>query len=110
MMQISNVGLEDLKEYEGFRADAYRDTGGVWTVGFGTTRLDGRPVRKGDHVTQQKAMECLKLDTSSSQACINEAVKVVLKQQQFDALVSFVYNVGSSAFRSSTLLKKLNLG
>lgn len=109
-MQISYNGLEALKEYEGFRADAYKDTGGVWTIGFGTTIADGKPVTQGMWCSQAQAIEWLRVDCAGAQTAVNQLVRVPLKQNQFDALVSFIYNVGEDAFRKSTLLRLLNQG
>lgn len=107
-MQISYNGLKFIKNEEGFRAEAYRDTGGVWTLGFGTIKVDGRPVEAGQTCTEQEAEAWLHSDLAWAQTAVNQLVKVPLKQHQFDALVSFVYNVGETAFRNSTMLKLLN--
>lgn len=107
-MQISYNGVEFLKEREGFRDKAYKDTGGVWTIGYGTTKVDGRPVDAGLTCTKQQATEWLKADLSWAQTAVNKLVRVPLKQNQFDALVSFVYNIGEYAFSRSTLLRLLN--
>jgi lysozyme len=109
-MQLSYNGLEALKEYEGFRDKAYKDTGGVWTIGYGTTVVEGQPVECGQTITLAKAIECLKFDCAWAQTAVNQAVRSSLKQSQFDALVSFVYNIGEQAFKASTLLRKLNAG
>jgi lysozyme len=109
-MQVSFNGLEILKEHEGFRAEAYKDTGGVWTIGYGTTRVDSKPVIQGMKCTNAQALEWLRADTSSTQTAINQLVRVPINQNQFDALVSFVYNVGEDRFRKSTLLRLLNAG
>jgi lysozyme len=108
-MQISYNGLELLKQLEGFRKDAYLDTVGVWTIGYGTTRVDGKPVEAGLTCTEAQAQEWLSQDISWAQTAVNKLVKVPLKQGMFDALVSFVYNVGEDQFRRSTLLRLLNL-
>ena len=108
-MQISYNGLQLLKELEGFRKEAYLDTGGVWTIGYGTTRVEGKPVEAGLTCSEAQAQEWLSQDISWAQTAINKLVKVPLKQGMFDALVSFVYNVGEDQFRRSTLLRLLNL-
>ena len=109
-MQISYNGLNLLKELEGFRKDAYLDTGGVWTIGYGTTRVEGKPVEAGLTCTEAQAEKWLSDDIAWAQTAVNKLVKVPLKQGMFDALVSFVYNVGEEQFRRSTLLRLLNLG
>lgn len=109
-MQLSYNGLEFLKDQEGFRAKAYKDGGGVWTIGYGTTRVDGKPVEEGMTCTESQALVWLGQDTASAQTKLNQLVKVPLRQNQFDALVSFVYNIGEDAFEKSTLLRMLNMG
>lgn len=109
-MQISYNGLNLLKELEGFRKESYLDTGGVWTIGYGTTRVEGKPVEAGLTCTEAQAQQWLSDDIAWAQTAVNKLVKVPLKQGMFDALVSFVYNVGEEQFRRSTLLRLLNLG
>lgn len=108
-MQLSDKGLQLVKDSEGFRSKAYQDTGGVWTVGYGTTRINGRPVTKFDTVDELYAVVLLKADVASAEESVTRLVKVPLTQNQFDALVDFVYNLGEGQFSKSTLLKKLNL-
>ena len=108
-MQVSYNGLMLLKELEGFRKESYLDTGGVWTIGYGTTRVEGKPVEAGLTCTEAQAQQWLSNDIAWAQTAVNKLVKVPLKQGMFDALVSFVYNVGEEQFRRSTLLRLLNL-
>lgn len=108
-MVLSDNGLQLVKDSEGFRSKAYQDTGDVWTVGYGTTRINGRPVTKFDTVDELYAVVLLKADVASAIDTVNRLVKVPLTQNQFDALVDFVYNLGEGQFNRSTLLKKLNL-
>ncbi|MND20258.1 Lysozyme RrrD [compost metagenome] len=96
-----------IKTAEGLRLTAYKDGGGVWTIGYGHTGAD---VREGLTIPLSEAERLLTRDLRVAENHVNGAVKVKLTQNQFDALVSFVYNVGGEAFRSSTLLKKLNAG
>jgi lysozyme len=109
-MKLSYNGIQFLKEREGFREDAYLDTGGVWTIGYGTTKRNGKPVEPGMRVSVQEAEEDLQADLTWAQTCVNQGVKVKLSQNMFDALVSFVYNIGETAFKKSTMLRLLNLG
>lgn len=109
-MMISQRGLDFLKDCEGFRAKAYLDTGGIWTIGFGTTRVNGIPIGVGQVCTEKIAEVWLNADCAEAQTAVNQLVHHPLTQNQFDALVSFVYNVGIGAFVSSTMLRKLNLG
>ena len=107
MMQTSDQGVMLIREREGCRLVPYRDSQGVWTDGVGNTH----GVRAwGPPITQAKADADLKLNLRVVEACINHEVKIVLEQFQFDALASFVFNVGTRAFETSTLLKVLNAG
>lgn len=96
-----------VKGHEGLELIAYKDGGGVWTIGWGHT---GAEVRAGMLITLAQAEELLTNDLRSAEGHINTSVLVPLTQNQFDALVSFVFNVGGGAFESSTLLKLLNAG
>lgn len=111
-MQVSDAGIELIKSFEGFRANAYPDPksgGDPWTVGYGTTKFpSGRPVKQGDKVTPGQAELYLREDVKKFANSVDALVTVPLKQCQYDALVSFVYNLGATNFRTSTLLKKLN--
>ncbi len=107
-MQISYNGIKLLTELEGFEDKAYLDTGGVWTIGYGTTKINGKPVEAGLTCSEAEARQWLSEDLAWAQTAVNKLVKVPLTQGMFDALVSFVYNIGEDAFRNSTLLKLLN--
>lgn len=91
----------------------WRDVGGVWTIGYGNTRYeDGTPVKKGDTITQARADDLFEYFVDLDFAPAVDSLVgngVTLKQQQFDALVSFTYNVGTGNFGSSTLLKKVKV-
>jgi lysozyme len=100
-MKTSNKGIELIKRFEGLRLKAYKDDAGILTIGYGHT--DG--VNSGDVVTEQEASELLARDLRTAEDAVNEQ-NLSLSQNQFDALVSFVFNVGVGNFRSSTLLKK----
>jgi len=100
---ISVNGVEKLIKHEGLRLKAYKDSGGILTIGFGHTGAD---VTEGLEITKEKAKELLKKDLSTAIDFLN-SLKLDLTQNQFDALVSFIYNVGTGAFKSSTLLKKI---
>ncbi|EPK1682110.1 lysozyme [Klebsiella aerogenes] len=113
-MQTSNEGIALIKGFEGCRLTAYPDpgTGGApWTIGYGwTLPVDGKPVRPGMTIDQATADRLLKTGLVSYEKDVQKIVKVKLTQGQFDALVSFAYNIGSRALSTSTLLKKLNTG
>ncbi len=110
-MSVSNKGVDLICEFEGKRLVAYDDGVGIWTIGFGTIKYpnDVR-VKKGDTCTLEQAKEYMRHDLIEFEHTVNSSVKVPLNQNQFDALVSLAYNIGSNAFKSSTLVKKLNTG
>ena len=103
-MKISEKGLQLIKKFEGFRSEAYYCTSGVLTIGYGHTQ----GVEENDTCTMEEAVEFLKKDVENAERAINDLVKCELNQNQFDALVSFVYNIGRENFRRSSMLKFLN--
>ena len=104
-MYIKNVDM--IKESEGLRLDAYMPTpNDVWTIGYGHTKT----AKPGMKITVKGAEALLLHDLAWVEDVVNDFVEVPLTQNQYDALCSFVYNVGGSAFRKSTLLRKLNTG
>lgn len=105
-MKTSDNGRAFIRAREGVKLAAYQDGGGVWTIGYGHTR----GVKQGQVINHEQADEFLDSDLCQVESCISERVTVALNQNQFDALVSFVFNVGRQAFSDSTLLKKLNEG
>lgn len=107
-MKTGKQGKDIIKMYEGFRAFAYLCPAGVMTIGFGTTRINGNPVLANQKVTVAEANMLLEADLKKFEDSVNNLVKVDLTQNQFDSLVSFVYNVGPENFKKSTLLKKIN--
>ena len=108
-MQISENGLKFIEHFEGLRLSSYKDSVGVWTIGYGTTVYpDGRRVAKGDSCTIEQANQYIANDVKRFEVGVSDLVKVPLNQNQFDALVSFAYNLGLGALGGSTLLKKLN--
>ena len=106
-MNISQNGINLIKQFEGCRLEAYKCPAGVWTIGYGHT---GSDVVSGKKITQEQAENLLKQDLIVHCNNVSKLVKVKLNQNQFDALVSFEYNVGYGNFSSSTLLKLLNKG
>ena len=107
-MTTSEKGLNLIKESEGFRSEAYIDPTGTPTIGYGTTRIKGQPVKLGMTCTKEEAETYLKNDLAEFEKAVNLFVKVELSQNQFDAIMSLVYNIGIGAFKRSTLLKKIN--
>ena len=103
-MKTSNVGIELIKKYEGCVLKAYKCPSGVWTIGYGHTN----GVKSGMKITKAQALNYLKQDLNVFEKDVTNYVKVTLNQNQFDALVSFSFNCGAGALKTSTLLKKLN--
>ncbi|WP_433647466.1 lysozyme [Kosakonia pseudosacchari] len=110
-MQTSEKGVALIKSFEGLSLTAYKDSVGVWTIGYGWTQLvDGKPISAGMIIKQDTAERLLKTGLVSYESDVSKLVKVKLNQGQFDALVSFAYNLGSRSLSTSTLLRKLNAG
>lgn len=111
-MQTSEQGIKMIIAFEGIEEKAYKCPSGVWTIGVGHTgEVDDRPINAGMHITQEKAMQLLRQDLAHFEEYINaEPYAKKLQQHQFDALVSFVFNVGRAAFHSSTMRRKLCSG
>jgi lysozyme len=106
-MQTSANGLAFIRDHEGCELHAYPDPGSggePWTIGVGHTG----GVKPGDTCTMEQAMQWLKEDVQEAEEAVNRLVKVELSQDQFDALVSLVFNIGGGNFAKSTLLKKIN--
>lgn len=107
--KISKIGLDIIKEFEGFKSHAYIDPVGIPTIGYGTTRVNGQPVVLGMTCTENQAEMWLFEEVEHKcYKIIEKKVKVDINQNMFDALISFIYNVGTGNFSSSTLLRVLN--
>jgi lysozyme len=103
------LNLSIIKKYEGLKLNAYICPANVPTIGFGSTFYpDGRRVKLGDKITLQEAESILLHDIKRFEKEVISSVKMEITNNQLSALISFVYNVGASAFRKSTLLKKVN--
>lgn len=105
--ELDEAGLELTEAHEGCRLTAYRDAVGVLTIGWGHT---GHDVHDGLTITREQAEELLRQDMLIAEMCVNADVTMPLTQNQFDALVDLVFNIGCASFGSSTLRHKLNLG
>lgn len=105
-MRTSQRGIDLIKSFEGLRLSAYQDSVGVWTIGYGTTR----GVTRYMTITVEQAERMLSNDIQRFEPEMDKLVKVPLNQNQWDALMSFVYNLGAANLASSTLLKLLNKG
>ncbi len=104
-LSYSKNGLSLTESFEGVRLTAYQDQVGVWTIGYGHTGAD---VHVGLTITQDQANNLLVADVASAAAAVNRLVTVPLTQDEFDALVDFVFNAGMHNFATSTLLRDLN--
>lgn len=120
-MEVSENGKQKIKEWEGSRSRAYRDAGGKLTIGVGHLLnkselasgkiwIRGEAVRFATVLSEQQILDLLGQDLAGAEQAVNDGVEVNLNQNQFDALVSFCFNVGGGAFKNSTLLRLLNQG
>jgi lysozyme len=105
-MKISNNGVELIKSFEGLELDAYVCAAGVLTIGYGHTG----GVKAGDRITEDEAEALLRKDLRRFERAVEAQIEVPLDQSQFDALVSFTFNLGPHALKQSTLRRKLNQG
>jgi lysozyme len=103
-MKISEEGLSLIKKFEGCELKAYQDSVGVWTIGYGHTK----GVEEDQEITQDEAEDMLASELDEYEGYIRDMVECDLEQCQFDALVAWVYNLGPTNLRSSTMLKRLN--
>ncbi|OKB67067.1 muraminidase [Serratia marcescens] len=110
-MKISDDGMALIKRFEGLRLQAYQDSVGVWTIGYGWTQpVAGRKVGAGMAIDAATAERLLVCGVAQFEQGVERRVAVTITQGQFDALVSFAYNLGLRALENSTLLRRLNAG
>ncbi|MHC9213254.1 lysozyme [Serratia marcescens] len=110
-MKISDDGMALIKRFEGLRLQAYQDSVGVWTIGYGGTQpVAGRKVGAGMAIDAATAERLLVCGVAQFEQGVERLVAVTITQGQFDALVSFAYNLGLRALEKSTLLRRLNAG
>ena len=105
-MNISTPGIDLIKAFEGCKLEAYQCSGNVWTIGFGHTRH----VEEGDKITQKVADYFLEYDLAMVETHCKRLITVPLKQHQWDAIVSWCYNLGCGNLRASTMLRVINAG
>lgn len=110
MLTISDQGLALIQSFEGCRLTAYQDIVGVWTIGWGTIRINGAAVHAGMTITQEQADTFLREEANAKCAALQALLTVPQSQSQIDALTSFCYNLGVGAFQSSSLRKDINAG
>ena len=103
-MEISQEGLSLIKKFEGCELKAYKCAAGVWTIGYGSTN----DVKEGMEISQERADMLLLEDVEVFEEAVNKLVEVPLEQNQFDALISWTFNLGPTNLKNSTLLKVLN--
>ena len=102
--------IDLIKQFEGFRSKAYQDSVGVWTIGYGTTRINGQPVKAGMTITEDQALQLVQQEVNKLWSQIEQILRVNLNQNQMNALVDFAYNLGFNALKTSTLMNKVNTG
>lgn len=106
---LSEAGINFIELWEDLKLKAYPDSKGLPTIGIGTTRYpDGTKVKLGDTCTKAQAYEWFRFDIARFEAFVNRVIKVPLNQNQFDALVSLVYNIGETNFTAGSVDDKLN--
>lgn len=105
-MEASEILIKQIKAFEGLRLEAYRDAAGVLTIGYGHT---GSDIREGDRISEYWAEELLRNDLGATEAAVRR-LHVARTQGEFDALVSFVFNLGIGRLQGSTLLKVIRKG
>ena len=105
-MRTAKAGLDIIKKFEGLKLQSYKCPAGVWTIGYGSTKN----IKPNMSISEIEAHNLLLNDVRDAENAVNKFVKVPLTQNEFDALVSFVFNLGSGTLQKSTLLKKLNAG
>lgn len=111
MLKLSQVGIDLIKSFEGCSLKAYICPGDTWTIGWGTTgKVNGKPITEGMTITQKEADDLFLRSLKTYEDAVNKYVKVLINQNQYDALVSFTYNCGPGALQKSNLLKYLNQG
>jgi len=107
-MTTGTQGIELIKRWEGLRTTAYRDVGGLWTIGYGHLITDADSTLIGRTISEADAEQILRTDLNTAEAAVRNSITVPLAQHQFDALVSLVFNIGGGAFAGSTVRQRIN--
>lgn len=108
-MKLTEKGIDLMKEFEGLRLEAYQDSVGVWTIGYGNTYYeDGTRVRPGDKITRERALSLYTNVKDEFAENVRKEITHQISDNRFSALVSLAYNIGMHAFKHSTILKKVN--
>jgi lysozyme len=109
--ETSQDMIDKIKQKEGFRGSVYQDVAGIWTIGYGTTFIDGIRVGKNTPpIDEARGEELLKQDVKLFEVAVKVGVRVPITQSMFDAMVSLTYNIGPAAFRSSSVVREINEG
>ena len=104
VVKTSEKGILLIKNFEGLRLEAYQCSGFVWTIGWGTTMINGNKVKSGDVIDLELAEKLFRRDIEKKEDIVNSALQISINQNQFDALVSHTYNTGGS----DTLFELIN--
>ena len=107
---VSTRAIKIVKEFEGFKSEAYLDTDGTPVIGYGLSKIAGKPVQLGDRISRQEADLALKKQLQTIEQQLDRAIEVQIGDRQLDALASLSFNVGVDSIENSTLVKKLNTG
>jgi lysozyme len=112
VMPTKSIAEDLIKNFEGKKLKAYKDSVGIWTIGFGSIyNIDeNRPVKQGDVISEETALRWLRYEIAQKQIDIKKLIKVPVTQNQLDSITSLVFNIGTNSFKKSTLLKLLNAG
>lgn len=109
-MKLDTNGVNFLAELEGLKLNAYKCSAGVWTIGIGNTFYEnGSKVKEGDVISKEQAYHLFYMVATKFEKVINENLKVKINQNQFNSLFCFVYNIGQTGFKNSTLLRLVNI-
>lgn len=109
-MRTSDRGISLIAEHEGWVPTIYKDAAGYPTIGYGHLLLPGEEIKFRNGITKEQGRELLRQDIKVAEDAVNKYVNASMTQNQFDALVSFTYNVGGGNFQNSTLRKRVNEG
>lgn len=106
-MQTSSTGVRLIKSFEGFSSHPYKCPAGIWTIGYGHT-LGVK--EDSSFITERYASDILQDDLAKFESSVKRLIKIPIEQNEFDALVSFCFNLGGGSLQRSTLRQKLNRG
>jgi lysozyme len=110
-MTLSTDGLALIKKWEGCKLQSYKDSAGIWTIGYGITTAAGQGViGPGMQITQRQADDMLLAALFKYEKTVRECLARTPTQAQFDAMVSICYNIGQGAFSKSSVVKQFNMG